>query len=86
MDLIWAILRMQLARLMQSGISPNNMVQDSGLAGYESILNSAARPLWKISCPMIEGHRTTNFVYIKFRLYVSDLGNISVHIYYTNGF
>ena len=57
MDLIWAILRMQLACLM--GISPNNMVQDSGLAGYESILNSAARPLWKISCPMIEGFCTT---------------------------
>ena len=56
MGVTWAPFRMQLACLMQSGISPDNMHKVSGLGGYQSFLKLAALQVCKIGyCPMIEG-------------------------------
>ena len=55
MDVTWALLRMQLACLMQSRISPGKMKQVPSLKGYQSTLNASVLPFCKIGyCPMIK--------------------------------
>ena len=46
-DVTWALLRMQLACLIESGISPGNMQQIFSFRGYQSILNAAVLRLKK---------------------------------------
>ena len=60
MDVNWALLRTQLACLMQSGDSPHNMLKVPVLGGYQPILNlNAALQVCKIGyCPIIEGSCT----------------------------
>ena len=48
MDVAWALLRMPLTYLMQSGIFAESMQQVPCLGGYQSILNPAALRLRKI--------------------------------------
>ena len=56
MDVTSPLPRMQLACLMQSGISPGNMQQFPSLGGYQSILNPSVLRLCKVRhCRMIEG-------------------------------
>ena len=77
MDVTWVLLRMQLAYLMQSDISSDNMQQVPSLGGCQCILNPWVLRLCKIGhCPMIEGFCsdfTTVYTVLKHAKTISDV-------------